>query len=60
MLSDMKAYTAMCMVRNMANACLCNSVKIYYLLNDLTDTFENTHEEMNEYCDRELVWIFGE
>ena len=52
--------TAKCMVRDMVNACLCNDVKNYTLLDDLIDTFENAHEELNGYCERELVWVLGE
>ena len=58
--SDMRAYTAMCIVRDMVNSCLCNGVKNYSVLDDLIDTFENAHDGMNEYCDRELVWVLGE
>ena len=58
--SDMRAMTAMCMVRDMVNACLCNDVENYTLLDDLIDTFENAHEELNGYCERELVWVLGE
>ena len=39
--SEMTAYAAMCMVGEMANACLCKGFKDYSLLNDLIDTFEN-------------------
>ena len=48
------------MVRDMVNACLCNDVENYTLLDDLIDTFENAHEEMSGYCERELVWVLGE
>ena len=58
--SEMTAYAAMCMVREIVNACLCKGFKDYSLLNDLIDTFENAHEELNGYCERELVWVLGE
>ena len=58
--SDMTVITAMCMVRDMVNACLCNDVKNYSFLDDLIDIFENVHEDMNGYCGRELVWVLGE
>ena len=58
--SEMMVYAAMCMVRDMVNACLCNDVKNYTLLDDLIDTFKNAHEELNGYCERELVWVLGE
>ena len=58
--SDMTAMTAMCMVRDMVNACLCNDGNNYSLLDDLIDTFENPHEKLNGYCERELVWVLGE
>ena len=57
---DMTAMTAMCMVRDMINACLCNGANNNYPLDDLIDTFENAHEEMNGCCERELVWVLGE
>ena len=53
--SDMAVYAAMFMIRDMVNAFLCNCAKNYSLLDDLTDTFKNAHEDMNGYCDRELV-----
>ena len=58
--SDMTAITAMRLIRDMVNACLGNGVKNYSILDDLIDTFENAHKEMNGYCDRELVWVLGE
>ena len=48
------------MVRDMVNACLCNGIENYPLLDDLIDTFENAHEEMNGYCDMELVLVLGD
>ena len=59
-LSDVMAYAAMCMVRDMVNASLCKGVNNYSFLDDLVDTFENAHEEMNGCCDRGLVWVSGE
>ena len=59
-LSDMMVYAAMYMVKDMVNACLCKGVKNYSFLHDLLHTFEKSHKEMNECCDRELVWVLGE
>ena len=59
-MSDMTAITAMCMVRDMVNACLCNSVENYSLLDGLIDAFENAHEEMDGFCEREFAWVLGE
>ena len=58
--SGMAAMTTICMVRDIINACLCNGVNNYSLLDNIIDTFKNAHEEMNGYRKRELVWVLGE